>query len=348
MPESRHAGKGRRRGGAIIPLRRGPTTEQREIGQAMNSDFALAVHGGAGTPRRAAMSGSRAARYHAGLRRALRAGRDLLADGGSALDAVTAAVVALEDDPLFNAGKGAVFTAAGGQEMDAAVMDGGGHRAGAVAGILGPKNPVLAARAVMEHSPHVLLVGEGALGFCRQRRLLFADRDYFYTAARWRALQHTLKRRAQGLAEDDAARRHGTVGAVARDRRGDLAAATSTGGTTGKLPGRVGDSPIFGAGTWADNASCAVSATGYGEFFIRFAAAHEIAARLRHRGDSLAAAAGAVIDELGRLGGAGGLVAVAAAGAPVLPFNGSSMYRGYVGCDRIVYTAIYDEPYRPA
>jgi beta-aspartyl-peptidase (threonine type) len=152
----------------------------------------------------------------------------------------------------------------------------------------------------------------------------------------------------QGVAEDDEARRHGTVGAVARDCRGDLAAATSTGGMTGKLPGRVGDTAVIGAGTYADNATCAVSASGHGEFFIRFAAAHDVAARLRHGGEDLPAAAGGMVDELGQVGGSGGLVAVGRDGDPVLPFNCSGMYRGYVNCDRIVYTAIYDEPYIPA
>src|SRR5205823_11815595 len=286
----------------------------------------------------------------AGLRRALIAGRDILAADDSALDAVTAAVVAFEDDPLFNAGRGAVYTAAGTQEMDAAIMEGREHRAGAVAGICGPKNPVLAARAVMEHSPHVLLIGEGALAFCHAQGLAFADRDYFHTEARWQALQRTLDRKRRGVAEDtaedDEARRHGTVGAVARDRAGNLAGATSTGGMTGKLPGRVGDSPIIGAGTYADNASCAVSATGHGEFFIRFAAAHEIAARLRHRGQPLAEAASEVIAALGGISGSGGLVAVDRDGAVALPFNCSGMYRGYVTGDGILHTAIYDEPYR--
>ncbi len=314
----------------------------------MTTEFALAVHGGAGTLRRGAMSAARAAAYHAGLRRALQAGYDVLAARGSALDAVSAAVVALEDDALFNAGRGSVFTAAGTQEMDAAIMEGRDHRAGAVAGIFGPKNPVLAARAVMEHSPHVVLIGEGALALCRAHGIAFADRDYFYTASRWRALQQTLARPATEQDADDDARRHGTVGAVARDCRGDLAAATSTGGTTGKLPGRVGDSPIIGAGTWADNASCAVSATGHGEFFIRYAVAHEIAARLRLRGQKLAEAARQVIDELGRLGGAGGIVAIGPDGSAALPFNCSGMYRGYVESDGIVYTAIYDEAYRTA
>ena len=314
----------------------------------MTSEFALAIHGGAGTLRRGAMTAERAALYHEGLRRALVVGRDILAAGGSALDAVTRAVVALEDDPLFNAGRGAVFTAAGTQEMDAAVMDGTDRRAGAVAGIFGPKNPILAARAVMEHSPHVLLIGDGALALCRARGLEFADRDYFYSEARWRALQETLARQQRGLAEDDEARRHGTVGAVAHDRDGNLAAATSTGGTTGKLPGRVGDTPVIGAGTWADNESCAVSATGHGEFFIRWAAAHDVAARLAYRGEDIAAAAGAVVAELGRRGGSGGLVAVGSNGEVALPFNCSGMYRGYVKTSGIVYTAIYDEAYRSA
>jgi beta-aspartyl-peptidase (threonine type) len=315
----------------------------------MNGAYALAVHGGAGTIRRGAMSAGLEAECHAGLRRALETGRAILADGGGALDAVTEAVVALEDDPLFNAGRGAVFTAAGTQEMDAAVMDGRDRRAGAVAAICGPKNPILAARAVLQHTPHVLLVGEGALAFCRDHGLIFAEPEYFATESRWAALQETLARRARGIPDErdgDDSRRHGTVGAVARDCRGNLAAATSTGGMTGKLPGRVGDCPIIGAGTFADNAACAVSATGDGEFFIRFGVAHEVAARIRHRGDTLAEAAGAVIAELGRIGGSGGLVAVGYDGALALPFNCSGMYRGFVRADGIIHTAIYDEPYR--
>jgi beta-aspartyl-peptidase (threonine type) len=312
------------------------------------SSFALALHGGAGTLRRGDMTGERAALYRAGLRRAVAAGRDVLVDGGDALDAVTASVCALEDDPLFNAGRGAVFTRTGAQEMDAAVMDGRDRRAGAVAGVFGPRNPVLAARAVMERSPHMLLIGDGASEFCRAAGLDFADRDYFFTEARWQALSETLKQEAAGRADGDEARRHGTVGAVARDRRGNLAAATSTGGMTGKLPGRVGDTPIIGAGTYADNATCAVSATGHGEFFIRYAVAHEIAARIAHGGRSLAEAAESVIAELGRAGGSGGLVAVDRAGALALPFNCAGMYRGYAKDDGIVYTAIYDEDFAAA
>lgn len=307
--------------------------------------YALAIHGGAGTLRRGDMTVEREALYRAGLAHAVGAGRDALARGGSALDAVTRAVCALENDPLFNAGRGAVFTRAGTQEMDAAVMDGRDRRAGAVAGIFGPRNPILAARAVMESSPHVLLIGDGAMSFCREAGLDFADAAYFFTESRWAALRATLAQEQAGLIDADESRRHGTVGAVARDCQGNLAAATSTGGMTGKLPGRVGDSPVIGGGTFADNATCAVSATGHGEFFIRYAAAHEIAARLAHGGQSLAGAAAAVVAELGRLGGSGGVVAVGRHGTPALPFNCAGMYRGYVRDDGIVYTAIYDEPY---
>jgi L-asparaginase / beta-aspartyl-peptidase len=308
----------------------------------MTHDFALAIHGGAGTPPRAAFDAARAPDYHAGLRRALAAGRAVLADGGAALDAVTAAVIELENDPLFNAGRGAVYTAAGTHEMDAAIMDGRDRRAGAIAGICGPKNPVLAARAVMEKTPHVMLAGAGAMEFCRAQGLDFARPGYFDTESRRRALREFL--RGQGL--DDQSRRHGTVGAVARDRHGNLAAATSTGGMTGKEPGRVGDSPIIGAGTFADNKSCAVSATGHGEFFIRFAAAHEVAARLTHAGESLDLAAAAVIGEITAAGGSGGLVAVDRSGAIALPFSTPGMYRGFVRADGIAHTAIFDEAYR--
>ena len=302
-------------------------------------DFVLAVHGGAGTIDRNRSALDRAPSYHEGLRRALAAGRDALAAGGSALDAVTRAVVFLEDDPLFNAGKGSVFTAAGTQEMDAAVMEGRDHRAGAVAGIFGPRNPVLAARAVMEHSHHVLLIGDGALAFCREQRVPFAAPGYFSTEERLRELRNALGKRQRDAAE-------GTVGAVARDRDGNLAAATSTGGMTGKTPGRVGDSPIIGAGTYADNQTCAVSATGHGEFFMRYGTAFEIAARLRYAEQSLNQAAEAVVETLAELGGRGGVVAVDRAGTLALPFNTSGMYRGYVRGDGAIHTAIWDEPYR--
>lgn len=307
-----------------------------------DAEFVLAVHGGAGTPPPEAMDPGRARQHHAGLREALAAGADILAAGGSALDAVTAAVAALEDNPLFNAGRGAVFTAAGTHEMDAAIMDGCGRRAGAVAGICGPKNPVLAARAVMEASPHVFLAGPGAMAFCRAQNLEFAPPEYFDTEARRAALE----RMQAGVGGADESQRHGTVGAVARDRAGCLAAATSTGGMTGKAPGRIGDSPMIGAGTYADNAACAVSATGHGEFFIRFAAAHEVAARILYAHQPLAQAAQEVIAVLAAAGGLGGLVAVGRDGTIALPFSSPGMYRGYVRGDRILHTAIFDETYR--
>jgi beta-aspartyl-peptidase (threonine type) len=311
-----------------------------QVERLTGTSFALAVHGGAGTIPRAETSRSHWASYHDAQCRALTAGRSILETGGSALDAVTEAVAALEDDPLFNAGRGSVFTRAGTQEMDACVMDGTERRAGAVAGVFGPRNPVRAARAVMERSRHVLLIGAGALAFCRENGVAFCEPDYFRTEARWRELQRALEDPGREPPQ------YGTVGAVAFDRGGNLAAATSTGGMTGKAPGRVGDTPIIGAGTYADNATCAVSATGHGEFFIRHVAAFAIAARRRHGGQTLDQAARAVIDELAASGGSGGVVAVDHAGALALPFNTAGMYRGYVRDGVAIHTAIYDEPFQ--
>ena len=318
---------------------------QPELIMSSHPGFALAVHGGAGTIPREDANSSRTTSHHEGLRRALAAGHEILVAGGNALDAVTRAVVALEDDPLFNAGRGSVFTAAGTQEMDASVMDGTEHRAGAVAGIFGPRNPILAARAVMERSNHVLLIAEGALAFCRAQGIVFAEPGYFYDEKRWRQLQDDLEERRTGQIRGESSG-HGTVGAVARDRCGNLAAATSTGGMTGKVAGRVGDSPIIGAGTYADNATCAVSATGHGEFFMRYGAAFEVAARLRYARQSLERAAREVIDGLAAIGGSGGVVAVDHSGALALPFSTAGMYRGYVLEGEPICTAIYDEPYQ--
>lgn len=293
--------------------------------------YSLAIHGGAGTILPDLMTPEKEAAYHAGLVRALEAGRSILSAGGTALDAVTAAVMTLEDEPLFNAGRGAVYNAAGVQEMDACIMDGRDRRTGAVAGIFGPRNPILAARAVMERTAHVLMIGEGALAIAREAGLAFADREYFFTESRWQALQDTLAQRAAGAEDADPARRHGTVGAVARDSAGNIAAATSTGGMTGKTPGRIGDTPIVGAGTFADNATCAVSGTGHGEVFIRWCAAHEIAARMRHAGQSLRDAADHVVmRDLAENDGSGGLIAVDAAGNVAMPFNSPGMYRGCI------------------
>jgi isoaspartyl peptidase/L-asparaginase-like protein (Ntn-hydrolase superfamily) len=276
----------------------------------------LAIHGGAGISRSIPPKP-----YLAGLERALQAGWGVLAGGGSALDAVTAAVVALEDDPLFNAGRGAVYNAEARHELDASIMDGATRRAGAVAAVSRIRNPILAARAVMEQSPHVLLAGVGAERFARSVNLKFEEPSYFHTPARLKALRNNLKHH------------HGTVGAVALDGDGDLAAATSTGGFTGKLPGRVGDSPVIGAGTWADNRTCAVSGTGHGELFMRTALAHDVAARIQYGKRPLQSAARNALAAVARLGGDGGLVALDRRGNIAMPFNSEAMLRACIGRD---------------
>lgn len=308
----------------------------------MGEGYTLAVHGGAGVLPPTRMTAEAEAEYHRALDRVVAAGEAVLRADGSALDAVTASVCALEDEPLFNAGRGAVFTSAGEMEMDAAIMEGATRRAGAVAGIFGPLNPVLAARAVMERTEHVLLIGAGALAVAREAGLAFGDREHFYTENRWEALQQTLKMAEAGAFDDDPARRHGTVGAVARDRAGHLAAATSTGGVTAKRPGRVGDSPIPGAGTFADDATCAISATGHGEIFIRWSAGHEIDARMRLAGESLEEAARHVVMEVLHVhDGSGGLIAVDKDGRVAMPFNCEGMYRAFVVEDGERMVGIY-------
>lgn len=302
----------------------------------------IALHGGAGTILKSKMTPARETAYHAGLRACLEAGVAVLRDGGTALDAVTASVMALEDDPLFNAGRGAVFTTDATHEMDAAIMNGADRRCGAISGICGPRHPVLAARAVMETTEHVFLAGNGAQRFCEAAGLEMMEPGWFSTEQRLEALKAEMERRRQGLADDgDPARKHGTVGAVALDRFGHLAAATSTGGMTAKTPGRVGDSPVIGAGTWADDATAAVSATGHGEYFIRWAAGHEIDARMRWAGQSLEQAAEGVVHELGEIGGSGGLIAVDRQGNISLPMNSSGMYRAWCGTDGVIHTGIY-------
>lgn len=304
----------------------------------------IALHGGAGTILPSKITPEKAALYHEALQACLQAGLSILNEGGTALDAVTAAVMALEDEPLFNAGRGAVFTSDGTHEMDAAIMAGETRAAGAVAGICGPRHPILAARAVMEQTEHVLLTGAGAAQFCQQAGLEMKPSDWFGTPTRRAALEAELERRRLDLPDDgDPARKHGTVGAVACDSRGHLAAATSTGGMTAKLPGRVGDSPVFGAGTWADDKTAAISATGHGEYFIRWAAAHEIDARMRWAGQGLQRAAEDVVAELGQHGGSGGLIAVDSQGNIALPFNSPGMYRAWCGRDGMIHTGIFGE-----
>jgi beta-aspartyl-peptidase (threonine type) len=306
----------------------------------------IAIHGGAGIPA-AMLDAGAAEEYRAALRKSLLAGWGILKEKGRALDAVAAAVMVLEDNPLFNAARGSVFTSAGMLEMDSAIMSGRERDAGAVAGICGPRNPILAARAVMENSNAVLMTGKGAEDFLRAQGIPFMPAEYFTTQRRMDALRLELQRRRSGAPDTRSdADRHGTVGAVARDVFGDLAAGTSTGGITAKPPGRIGDTPVFGAGTYADNATCAVSATGTGEIFIRFTAAAEIAARIRYGKQSLKQSAYDVVAELSAHGGDGGLIAIGPEGLPVLPFNSTGMYRGYIGPDGVPHTAIHREAYR--
>ena len=304
--------------------------------------FVLALHGGAGTLSRGSMSARDEARYRAALERALLAGYGVLGQGGSSLDAVTAAVVALEDDALFNAGRGAVLNETGAHELDASIMDGATLCAGAVAAARRIRNPVLAARAVMEHSPHVLLTGAGADAFARKQGLALVAQDYFTTPQRRLSLEAARARQRRGtLDRASEAERHGTVGAVALDTAGNLAAATSTGGFTNKMVGRVGDTPIIGAGTYAENATCAVSGTGDGEYFIRSALAHDVAARMRYLGQSLAVASREALARVAALGGRGGLIAVDSAARIAMPFNTQGMYRGYVRNDGVAVAQIF-------
>lgn len=291
---------------------------------ANGAHWSIAIHGGAGTMSRAAMTPQKEAEYRAALDHALKVGEAVLASGGSALDAVTAVVTTMEDDPHFNAGRGAVFTWEGRNELDAAIMDGKTRAAGAVAGVTVVKNPIRLARAVMEKSPHVFLARDGAEQFARENGLEIVDPQYFYTAERWQQLQEMKEKK---LSWYDVDRKFGTVGAVAVDAAGHVAAATSTGGLTGKRWGRIGDSPVIGAGTYADDRACAVSATGSGEFFIREGVAHEICARLRFTGESAQVAADKVMAETGALGGDGGVIVVTPDGQAVFSFNTPGMYR---------------------
>lgn len=307
-----------------------------DVRDDMTVSYALALHGGAGTI--APGSAADEAPYHKGLRAAVAAGQAILASGGSALDAVVAAVVSLEDCPFFNAGRGAVFCADERHELDAGVMDGGTRAAGGVAGVRTLRNPVRAALAVLRQGRCVLLGADAAERLAREQGLDVVDPAYFSTPLRYAQLQEVRRRLGTQAAldhdageHDDGRYRFGTVGAVARDRHGHLAAATSTGGMTNKLPGRIGDSPIVGAGVFADDETCAVSCTGTGEHFIRACLAHDVHARMSYLGqDVVSAAQGAVTYTLARLGGRGGMVVVGADGHIAMPYNSRGMYRAWV------------------
>ena len=314
------------------------TTTEAEAPMSAVPEWRLVIHGGAGVILRESMTPEREAAFEAALQRSMEAGAAILREGGSALDAVEAAVLVMEDDPLFNAGYGAVFTADGRHELDAAIMDGRDRNAGAVAGVTRVKNPIKAARAVMEKSEHVMFAGTGADDFAEAQGLEMVDNTYFDTDWRRQALERVLEERARTAAD-----RHGTVGAVAIDLQGNLAAATTTGGMTAKAPGRVGDTPLIGAATYAENGVCAVSATGHGEYFIRVGVAKTICDRVKLAGESITDAADAALADVAALGGDGGVILIDAAGNPGFSFNSAGMYRGVIDANGSAVAIYGDE-----
>ena len=334
-----------------------PSVVPAEASSSERLAWSLVIHGGAGVIERAQMDAATEAAYRAAMNAALDRGAAVLSRGGSSLDAIEAVIHGMEDDPLFNAGRGAVFTAEGRNELDASIMDGSNLKAGAVAGVTNVRHPITLARRVMERSPHVMLIGAGAEAFAdTQDDLERVGNSWFFTERRWRGLEAELRKRglpiparpapppppptpAAELVPDDSDRKFGTVGVVALDNAGNLAAGTSTGGTTAKRWGRVGDAPISGAGTYASNGSCGVSATGTGEYFIRLTVAREICALVEHRGLGVQAAADAVIQrQLTAIGGDGGAIVLSPRGEVAWSFNTSGMYRAsaVAGGERVV------------
>ncbi len=318
------------------------------------TEYVLVIHGGAGTISKDRMTPEREAEYKAALEEALQTGYDILKDGGSSLDAVEQTIHVLENFPLFNAGKGAVFTNEGKNELDASIMNGATGEAGAVAGVTTLKNPISAARAVMEKSEHVMMVGKGAEAFAQAQGLETVDPSYFHTEGRWQDLQRALKRDSAaariastsvvhpGVEDPFKDEKFGTVGCVALDNNGHLAAGTSTGGMTNKRFGRVGDAPIIGAGTFA-NEQVAVSCTGWGEFYIRNVVAYDIAALMEYKGAPLAEAAQTALDKVEADGGDGGLIALDKDGRMTMPFNTSGMYRGAITKDGKIEVYIFKD-----
>jgi len=323
----------------IVAACQTPVTSFAEEVDAMSEpdrpEWRLVIHGGAGVILRENMTPEREAAYTAALETALNAGAEVLRNGGSALDAVQSAVIPMEDDPLFNAGQGAVFTATAEHELDASIMSGAERDAGAVAGVKRVKNPILAARAVMDKSEHVMFAGAGADAFAESVGLEMVENSYFDTESRRQSLERVLREMERTDAD-----RHGTVGAVAMDADGNLAAATTTGGMTAKSAGRIGDSPLIGAATYAQNGVCAVSATGHGEYFIRVAVAKTICARVELAGESVGEAAESALDQVADLGGDGGVVVIGGNGQYEYVFNSKGMYRGMIDPEGME-TAIY-------
>ncbi|MBM4171925.1 MAG: isoaspartyl peptidase/L-asparaginase [Ignavibacteria bacterium] len=302
--------------------------------------YGIVIHGGAGTILKKNMTEEREAAYNDKLKEALEAGYNILENGGTSLDAVETAVRIMEDSPLFNAGKGAVLTEKGVAELDAAIMDGKNLMAGAIAGIRHVKNPISLARLVMEKSPHVMMIGEGAEEFGKEMKVEFVENEYFITKERWESYQRAIQREEERKKQE----KSGTVGAAALDKNGNLAAATSTGGMMMKKFGRVGDVPIIGAGTYANNKTCAVSATGHGEYFIRLGVARDISDLMMYKNYSLSEAAKeVVIKKLGELGGTGGVISIDKDCNIAMPFNTSGMYRGYYLSDGKPVTKIYED-----
>lgn len=332
---------------------KGSFTEIKQLQGPQNPRLAFVIHGGAGVITRGSLTPEKEKAYREKLEEAVLAGYKALQAGKSSLDAVEIAIRILEDSPLFNAGKGAVFTHDGKNELDASIMDGKTLAAGAVAGLRHVKNPITLARAVMERSPHVMMVGEGAEQFAKEQKIELVDEKYFWTQHRWDALQQILKEEKEKASDKKMsvdltptnalpANKFGTVGAVALDKDGNLAAGTSTGGMTNKRYGRVGDAPIIGAGTFANNMSCAVSATGWGEFFIRLGVARDISALMEYRALPVQQAADLVIQQkLQKLGGDGGVIAVDRFGNIGISFNSEGMYRAYINSDGKPVVEIY-------
>jgi L-asparaginase / beta-aspartyl-peptidase len=307
--------------------------------------YAIAIHGGAGTILRSTMTKEKEAAYKKGLEDAIIAGENILKTGGSSLDAVEAAIRSLEDCPLYNAGRGAVFTHEGKHEMDASIMEGKNLMAGAITGVKNIKNPVSLAKAVMQRSEHVFLAGEGAMEFAKKMNSEFMPDDYFFVQQRYDQLQEALKSDTVVLDHTvDKEKKFGTVGCAALDINGDLAAGTSTGGMTNKKHGRVGDTPIIGAGTYANNSTCAISCTGHGEFFIRSVVAYDISCLMEYKRLSLKEACDIVVQKkLVKIGGEGGLIALDAKGNIELPFNSDGMYRASKKQSEDIYIGIYKD-----
>ena len=350
-----------------VAAQKGSFAEIRQLQSPQNPKLGFIIHGGAGVIAKGSLTPEKEKEFRDKLSEVVLAGYKALLDGRSSLDAVELAIRMMEDSPLFNAGKGAVFTHDGKNELDSSIMDGKSLAAGAVAGVRHVKNPITLARAVMEKSPHVMMVGDGAEQFAKEQKIELVDEKYFWTQQRWDDLQKVLKeekdkaekekaRSQNSLVEDVgpdatdladsklAKNRFGTVGAVALDRNGNLAAGTSTGGMTNKKYGRVGDAPIIGAGTYANNDSCAISATGWGEYFIRLGVARDIASLMEYRAMTIQAAADLVIKQkLQKLGGDGGIVAMDKFGNMAISFNSEGMYRAYINSEGKPVVEIYKD-----